>query len=1194
LSSAYGQTASKTGEAALLEAENKVAIKKEGADWQPSAPVLPLTIGDGIQTGELSRAAVRLTDLSVLRMDELTTIEILPPEKLNGNEGLNVRGGAIYFLSRDRPRELQIRTPVVTGALRGTEFHVAVAGDGRTRVTMFDGEVELSNAHGSVLIRSGEQAEAARGEAPRKTAVIEAVNIIQWCLYYPAVINPRDLGLDQSERAAVSESLAAYNQGDLLGSLEKYPKDHRAGSVGGRLYYAAVLLAVGRVDKAERELASVPSGARGRSAIEQMIAAVKFQDWSADREPTTVGEWLAQSYYLQSKAQLEAARTAARHATEVAPDFGYAWVRLAELEFSFGRTPEALKALEQGLQLGPRNAQGHALKGFLLSAQNRMEPARDSFNQAIQIDGALGNAWLGRGLTYIRQGKDQLGRRDLQLAAVLEPNRAIFHSYLGKAFSQVGDVADANRELIRAQQIDPNDPTPWLYSAIEKKQENRYNEAIGDLEKSIELNDNRRVYRSQFLLDQDRSIRGTNLAAIYQDDGMIEQSVREAVRAVDDDYSSAPAHLFLANSYNALRDPDRILLRYETAWFNELLLSNLLAPVGGGPLSQFVSQQEYSKMFEHDGLGASSVTEYYSYGEVREIASQYGTFGNISYSLDTEYQYSDGIRPNNWIQRSESYGAAKVQIDPQDTVFFQIKFEDLSNGDVFQHYNQIDIDRTFNFHETQNPALLLFGYHHEWSPGNHTIVLVGRLANEQTLTTRQAEGAIITRDISRYTMGLGERLDIPPEDYNDPFSNPIIEQHLLPLVGQGRILATNRAPFTVYYQPDFVAYTAEVQQIITTGPNTLVLGGRYQNGEFDTTDRLVSKVVSPLIDRPAADQDFSVDLERFNFYLYDTWRVAPWASVTGGVALDHLDYPDNFRSLPVNDRQASLEKASPKAGFILQPASGTVIRGAYTRAISGASFDESVRLEPTQVAGFPQAYRTLASEDLIGSVAGSRYELLGVSAEQKLPTRTYLGAEFDLLKQKLDRTLGVFDFLASTDFPNEVLPSSLAAKDNYREDVVTATVNQLIGRDWSLGARYRFILSHFKEEFPEIQQDALTAPSSAIRQQLAQASEISRESRLHQLNLFALFNHPSGFFARAEANWYKQENEFFAGPSPNEPGADFWQVNLIGGYRFYRNQCEISVGVLDLNDTDYRLDPLNPYLELPRSRTFALRARLSF
>jgi tetratricopeptide (TPR) repeat protein len=864
--------------------------------------------------------------------------------------------------------------------------------------------------------------------------------------------------------------------------------------------------------------------------------------------------------------------------------------------------------VEHSLELAPRNAQAHALQGYLFSAQNRIAKARESFDQAIGLDGALGNAWLGRGLTFIRQGQDELGRRDLQTAAVLEPNRSIFRSYLGKAFSEVGSNVKARSELTRAKELDPNDPTPWLYSAIQHKQENRYNEAVDDLEKSIELNDNRRVYRSQFLLDQDRSIRGTNLASIFLNDGMREQSVREAVRAVDDDYSSAPAHLFLANSYNALRDPTRILLRYETAWFNELLLSNLLSPVGGGPLSQFVSEQEYSKMFEHDGLGVSSVTDYFSYGEVRETGSQYGTFGNISYALDAEYQYNDGIRPNNRISRLESYGQIKVQVGPQDTLFFQTKYEDLSTGDVFQHYDprEVQNDRsalTLDFHEKQDPALLLLGWHHEWSPGNHTLLLVGRLANEQTLTSQDTGQAIITRDVSPFTMGLGTALNIRPEDFSNPFGNPAIFETLRHLVGRGQIVAINTAPFDFDYRPKFETYTAELQHIVTVGPDTIVAGGRYQNGEFRTRDRLTNTDpnIAPLFDNPAADQAFNVGLERINLYLYNTWRVAPWLSVTGGVTYDDLHYPDNFRSPPINNRQRSLEKVSPKAGFILQPAHGTIIRGAYTEAISGASFDESIRLEPTQVAGFTQAYRTLASESFIGSVAGSKYKFWGISVEQKLPTRTFVGAEFDLLKQNIDRTIGVFDFLTSVDIPNEILPSSLGVKDNYREDILTATINQLLGENWSLGARYRYTRSHFHEQVPDLKAALLTTDDSHVAD-LAASAEMRRESDLHELNIFALYNHPSGFFATSEAKWYKQDNDTLKGldrglnrfANSGPPGDDFWQFNVIAGWRFYRNQCEVSCGCLNINDTDYKLDPLNPYVELPRSRTLVVRAKISF
>src|SRR4029450_2221585 len=98
-------------------------------------------------------------------------------------------------------------------------------------------------------------------------------------------------------------------------------------------------------------------------------------------------------------------------------------------------------------------------------------------------------------------------------------------------------------------------------------------------EHSQTLNDNRRVYRSRFLLDQDRAVAGANLANVYRGAGMIDGSGREAGRAVNADYANYSAHLFLANSFNELRDPKQINLRYETAWFSEYLGAHPLAPV---------------------------------------------------------------------------------------------------------------------------------------------------------------------------------------------------------------------------------------------------------------------------------------------------------------------------------------------------------------------------------------------------------------------------------------------------------------------------------------------------------------------------------------------------------------------------------------------------------------------------------------
>ena len=70
-----------------------------------------------------------------------------------------------------------------------------MAKNGRTVVTLLDGAVDLTNELGQISLVSGEHEIVEPGQAPTKTAVINAINIIQWGIYYPGVLNPSELGL---------------------------------------------------------------------------------------------------------------------------------------------------------------------------------------------------------------------------------------------------------------------------------------------------------------------------------------------------------------------------------------------------------------------------------------------------------------------------------------------------------------------------------------------------------------------------------------------------------------------------------------------------------------------------------------------------------------------------------------------------------------------------------------------------------------------------------------------------------------------------------------------------------------------------------------------------------------------------------------------------------------------------------------
>jgi hypothetical protein len=668
------------------------------------------------------------------------------------------------------------------------------------------------------------------------------------------------------------------------------------------------------------------------------------------------------------------------------------------------------------------------------------------------------------------------------------------------------------------------------------------------------------------LLDQDRAVRSANLAAIYQDDGMDDLSVREATLGVDADYSNASSHLFLANSYNALRDPKRINLRYETPWFDELLLANLLAPVGGGPLSQFVSEQEYSKLFEANRFGFSSTSTYFSTGELRETASQYGIFGNVSYSLDTEFQYDNGRRPNNEITRSESYGQAKVQLTPQDSIFFQTKYQDTRQGDLLQRYDQTDAEPGAHFRELQQPAIILVGYHHEWGPGLHTLLLAGRLADDITFTDLNSAADVEEFDQTGLHPNVSRSLIIPRDATTGAVApNPFL------------------LPLDLRYHSTFTTYTGEANQIWEVENNTLIAGARFQSGEFHTSDQLDNppSFASLFFTDPAAAQDFNTSLERESFYAYDTWRPFRGLSLTGGVSYDRLSYPTNYRNPPIIDSQNSRSRVSPKAGLIWNPVGNLIFRGAYTRSLGGVSFDESVQLEPNQVAGFNQVFRSIISESTVGSVAAPTYENAGLLVEDKFGSGTYVAAQATLLRSDVDRRIGTFDaFLANGVIDPPIVASSTSQQLRYEEQDLLFTFNQLLGDEWSLGAKYQVAFSDLQTLFPEI-------PRS-ISPQLADSRQ---KATLHQAQFFAIYNHPSGFFARVEGYWARQSN---VGYAPDIPGDEIFQLNAYAGYRFRRNYGDITVGFLDITDQDYKLNPLNYYNELPRERTFVARVRLNF
>ena len=577
------------------------------------------------------------------------------------------------------------------------------------------------------------------------------------------------------------------------------------------------------------------------------------------------------------------------------------------------------------------------------------------------------------------------------------------------------------------------------------------------------------------------------------------------------------------------------------------MLANLLSPVSAGTLSPTISQQEYSPLFERDGFGVVSSTEYLSRGAWTQAGAQFGTFGNFGYDVEGLYRTDPGQRVNNDVEQRQLSAALKYQLTPQDTIYLQVKQYQADGGDLTQYYDQTIASSTYRFNENQEPIVSL-SYHHEWGPGVHTLFLAARLDDTYSFTN---------------------------------FTQPSLFQDfpgIPPVFISAQNITTDE-----HYDRKVDIYSGELQQIWQTPEHNTIIGTRFQYGQFHATvlQDNPDPVFSAFSD-PIPQQDFTSLFKRISFYGYHQWQIFEPLQLIGGVAYDRITYPQDFQSAPISQNETTANRVSPKAGLIWTPLDKTTVRFAYTRSLGGASLDQSYQIEPSQVAGFIQNYRSIIPESIAGDNPGAKFETYDLSLEQKFSTGTYLGISSEILNSTVNRVDGVFNYYPFV-FVDPV-PAGLNENLDYSEETLLVTANQLLGRDWSLGARYRLSQAVLNDNFPDVPASPSFIVNPIIPSQRTKGV-------LQQLSLSAIYNHPCGFFAQGEANWYDQSN---SGYNPAEPGGDFWQLNAFAGYRFLHRKGQVTLGILNLTGQNYSLNPLNLYNELPRSRTLLVSLQLNF
>jgi tetratricopeptide (TPR) repeat protein len=902
--------------------------------------------GDAIRTLERSRAAIVLSNEATLRLDQNTTVTF-SEEKEEQATLLELLKGAVHFFSR-RPRSLRVLTPYVNAAVEGTEFIVRVERD-QTLLTVLEGQIAATNPAGRLILARNESAVAQAGRAPVLRTVVRPRDAVQWALYYPPILDVRALNLSEDEDrwgSLVRSSYGAYRKGDLawafsvLEGASDNVQDPRFFTYRSQLY-----LTVGRIDDARSDIEMALHLDPGNSpafALQSIIAVVQNQKQEAldlaskavELDPESSTARIALSYAQQAHFDLEAALKSLREAVKLDPEDALAWARLAEIWLAHGYLGEAAKAAREAAALNPDHARTQTVLGFSFLTRMKTEDAKRAFERAIELDQADALPRLGLGLAKIREGELKAGRAEIEIAVSLDPNSSLIRSYLGKAYFEEKRDVRAESQYLVARELDPMDPTPWFYDAIRKQTENRPVEALHDLQRSIELNDNRAVYRSRLLLDEDLAARSASLGRIYSDLGFVHLGLVEASKSLSLDPTNYSAHRFLSDTYPRLP-------RHEIARKSELLQAQLMQPVnvnpiqpslaltdlniaaGGGPAE--ATFNEFSPLFERNKIQLVASGMLGNNETLGDEVVLSGLHEFISFSAGQFHVDTEGFRPNNDFKHDVIDVFAQASLSPSVNLQAEYLYREKDQGDLDLNFDPND----FSPEDRREVDQEVIRFGGRLSVGPRSSVLLSAVHSDQDGGTRNVE---VNTD-------LGFPLTIEVFEETHERGNQV----------EGRyILASNRFDMN------------------------LGAGHYYADSDEEETASCTSPF-GPVPCEPSPPTDYS---RRYtNVYLYTGLALWPSVRATVGLSYDALD-----------QRDLDKNEFSPKFGLEWDITDYARLRAAAFKTIKRALvFDQTI--EPTQIAGFNQFF---------DDPNGTESERYGVGLDVRLAENLLAGGEASL------------------------------------------------------------------------------------------------------------------------------------------------------------------------------------------------------
>jgi tetratricopeptide (TPR) repeat protein len=671
---------------------------------QPVTGNPELFAGDMLITGRDGTISLLLADESIVRINRNTRLVLkavgqsagwLPASLQDlGRSLYELLEGELFFRNKNPETDLEIETPQVAIAVRGTEFVMRVIPGVATEVDMLEGRIEAYNAFGRIAAVSGEQVYAAQGKAPVKRVLLTPTNAVQWNFILPPVLPVPHTG-GQPASASLAAAWADLEQNRFTEARDKF-------------------LQV--TQDSPSDLSAWQGLALSLLASNDPDASMVAVNTAVELESGNPVSLLIRSYVQQALFDFDAALADAEQALAASPENVIVLIQVAQLHFGRGDIVTARNYSERALQLAGENAEVLSLAGFLALAQQDTLGAVDRFAQASLAAPGFAPPRLGLGLAYMRQGKREQALKAITEAVALEPARAIYVSYWGRILYELGRHERALQVLQRAAELDPRDPTPWYLMAVVSRDLNRFQDAIDFYNRAVALNSNRAIYRSQYLLDRDQALRNVDLSILFSKFGFYAWAERKAVDAVNQDFGNYSAHIMYAG---ALRGQDG----REIAQGSEQLQAELLQPAN---INSFNNFNQYTSFLDSPNTQGSAL---YSAGSFDSRLGEFGIFGalpeqNLAYQLDVTDLSTSGWRGDNGEGFREFRVSVQWDATIRDGFLFRITDTNTHQQGYFLRRFEYDFDPEFDTSKAGSLSSFDLGYRRKINPNTDLLAFV--------------------------------------------------------------------------------------------------------------------------------------------------------------------------------------------------------------------------------------------------------------------------------------------------------------------------------------------------------------------------------------------------------------------------------------------------------------------------------------